>query len=530
MADDETVGVHLDEFKRLRGEFERLPLGDDPRLTRIRNELITVIELALPEAQASRFISQVEKLSFEPISYSRAQYDRNRRAAWEAAKAQMVGIIEAVEHGVALLPKRPAALDLSAVEYSREPIASPTAISYVRGYRDEDVHTLAAELRDNGIPCELDIYQHGSPDGGWSRHMVRLMKSPFVIVVCSRGYYERYALEDTGGGGGVTMESGLLSRRFADSKGRDHGIIPVIFDDEDAQWRPDFLRDETYYILPRERSALYAILTNQRLHQRPPLGVVRRVVPETAKRWNAAPDPLRVSPRRLMLVNLEDGAFLMPYARLVRDASKVDVTLLADDSQDAGHAAALRQYAKPFSIAWNLDAAVVRSQNYRESVSDDRHQIELELTEEGQHSGAWVDLAYNGISADQLAVMRARRILLDERLREATGLPFSMDDWRALELESFVAGRFVFGGALTAKGSPLPMVAELAKSDTDLLDAGRLWCAMLLRLSGTVDRITKLNPERLPEGLRVDFTGYRAKVSENEEPFRIDVSGVCPIP
>jgi hypothetical protein len=521
--------MYENELARLKGEFQNLPVGADERLTQIRNEIVTVIELALPEARAIRFIEQVRELSFEPIYFSQAQYDRNREPAWLAARGRMVAIIGSIEHSVALQPIRPALLESIRGHPDRGPAGSPTAISYVRGYRDDDVRALAAELRDHGVPCELDIYQNGSPDGGWSRFTVRITKMPFVIVVCSQVYYERYALEDAGGGGGVTLESGLLSQRFAEAKGHDHGIIPVAFDEDDIRWRPEFLRDETYYILPRDYDALHAALTNQQLHEKPSLGPLRRVVPIAPKRWDAA-EVISQSRRRrrLMLVHLEDGAFVVPYCDLTRDATTLKVTLLPDDAEDAGHIAVLRHYKKPFGLAWNFNAAIVRKGQYRDSVTESGDEIELDLNEEASSLyGSWVDMAYDGISADQLALMRARRILLDERLSQAAGLPFTMDDQMALMLESFVAGRFVFDGALTAKKSPLPMLAGIVKSDADLVDVGRLWCVLLLRLTGTIERIIKLDLERVHEGIRVEFAGYRAKVYDNVEPTRIDVSGIC---
>jgi hypothetical protein len=53
---------------------------------------------------------------------------------------------------------------------------------------------------------------------------------------------------------------------------------------------------------------------------------------------------------------------------------------------------------------------------------------------------------------------------------------------------------------------------------------------MDLVLSGTVERIVRLNLEPVDDAIQIDFEGVRRLAYSNVEATRIEVSGRCPLP
>ena len=57
------------------------------------------------------------------------------------------------------------------------------------------------KLREEGIDCSIDQYED-SPAEGWPKWMDRsVKKSDFVLVVCTKTYYDRVMGEDENGMG-----------------------------------------------------------------------------------------------------------------------------------------------------------------------------------------------------------------------------------------------------------------------------------------------------------------------------------------
>ncbi len=157
---------------------------------------------------------------------------------------------------------------------------------------------------------------------------------------------------------------------------------------------------------------------------------------------------------------------------------------------------------------------------------DGEERVEVELTEEDLRSGFGTEMSYNNISADELATMRARRILLDEKLPQKSSGTMNINDTM---LELFLSGRGDTGETLAVKGSPFPILAAKRPTDRDqFLAFARLFAVLMLRLSGVVERILQLDLRFVSDdALAVDFSGVRAKVYSNVEPTRIEVSGTC---
>ncbi|MGA3037440.1 MAG: toll/interleukin-1 receptor domain-containing protein [Vulcanimicrobiaceae bacterium] len=415
----------------------------------------------------------------------------------------------------------------------------PSVISYVRGSHDAKVLALAERLNTEGVPCDLDLFDP-RPKGGWSRWMTEKMTGiDVVLVVCSQDYHKRYHLEQEDGiGKGVSFEGGMLGRRVLEAQGSEHGVVPIVFDRADLQWIPEFLRDETPFVLPEQFDDLYRVLTRQPAFVKPQLGKVRLMPPisgigsstvhETVSTpTSSARGPIQSLP--LTVFYLERGKFVFGhYTELVRTDRKIDISLLVEDDEDAAHFSELQAEREALPIAWSLTGTRGRLRTYREVHREGRRLVELTLAEDPPRSSFADDVNFNGISAHQIALRRARRILLNERspVNSELGM-FSSQRMTEDMLEHYVSGSSGRGNGI--KTSPIPEFARSPNEEALKLEAMRLVCVLFLTMTRTVERILRLELRFVTDGVAVDFKGVRARQAMNVDPTTLTVTGTCPL-
>ncbi|MBV9098606.1 MAG: toll/interleukin-1 receptor domain-containing protein [Frankiaceae bacterium] len=420
-----------------------------------------------------------------------------------------------------------------------QPTALPTVISYARGPHDAQVVALAQQLISEGVPCDVDIFD-ARPKGGWSRWMTeKMMGTSIVLVVCEEAYYQRYHLQEAPGvGTGATFEGGMLGRRVLDAQGSEHGVIPIAFDRQDVQWRPEFLRDETFFVLPQQYDDLYRVLTNQPAFVKPPLGHVRRMPPLNAGpnvETTVAPTPAS-SDRAAADQSLPLAVFYLPdanlvfarYAEFARENSSIRMNLVIEEDRDVAQFALLRHQRGEFGIAWGLNAAIARIKTYREIQHGRERVVEVDLSEVSMPSRFGGDAAVNGITPDQIALRRARRILLDERAPAAPDVGvFSSQRLNEEVLEYHVSGEA--GTGTKVIGSPIPGLIAGTPDLALALEAARIVCVLFLIITHTVERVVQLNLSRVSNGVSISFEGIRARQYSNTPPTMLQVSGTCPL-
>jgi hypothetical protein len=369
----------------------------------------------------------------------------------------------------------------------------------------------------------------------------KMTGTDIVLVICSEPYYRRYHLEEKNGlGKGVTFESGMLSRRVLEAQGSEHGVIPVLFAREDIRWIPEFLRDETYYVLPEHFERLYRALTRQPLFVKPPLGQIKPLASGGPNKSEASPsaaspasnekDAVRMAldywvPKLVAFRSSSGDMAIGLYSELVRDKGSITISLVFLNDEAAADLAHLRNYSDTLVVAWGLYAAIVRVRSYREAYRDEEHIGELKLVEPPRWLVSWPEVDFKGITADDIALRRARRILLNEPL--APPADFSMVGTDKEKLERHVSGETTSGFRILQ--SVIPSAVLVGESEPMTLAMIRLICTMHLLMTNTVERITKFDVQSVPGGIAVDFVGVRARQGRNVNPTVIKVSGVCAV-
>jgi hypothetical protein len=141
------------------------------------------------------------------------------------------------------------------------------------------------------------------------------------------------------------------------------------------------------------------------------------------------------------------------------------------------------------------------------------------------------EMSTTGYSADDIAVLRARRILLDDPLpgRPAyLGRPNAWGGGADGMLESLVRGY----GNFKVERSPLPQlyVAGRSKGAAFIAEA-RLTIILWLVLSNTVDTVTRLDLKSTKDkgkpALSIKFVGARPQHYHNVAPSKLVVEGTC---
>jgi hypothetical protein len=140
--------------------------------------------------------------------------------------------------------------------------------------------------------------------------------------------------------------------------------------------------------------------------------------------------------------------------------------------------------------------------------------------------GITAEPSFNDTSADEIAAMRARRILLDEPGPAVEDDTFTTTQLNKQTLELFIRG---MSSPIRIARSPLPVIYDpvIAAEDPErFLMEVRVLAILFLRLSGTTEVVQRLDL-RLNNGqLEVDFVGQRPQQYANREPYTIDVHGI----
>ena len=178
-----------------------------------------------------------------------------------------------------------------------------------------------------------------------------------------------------------------------------------------------------------------------------------------------------------------------------------------------------------FAFALGEDAAWVNLREISQATSGSQivWKVVLEEDSYGQYNNPLGDATFNNISPDRIAEMRARRILLDEKLE-------TMDQTM---LEAFIrdGSASYHETGLQVPESPIPRLDQSFGQTIGRFEKfARLISVLYLKLSNTVEDILQLDLELLnSKELQVRFKGRRPRRSTNVEPSIIQVDGICPL-
>ena len=243
-----------------------------------------------------------------------------------------------------------------------------------------------------------------------------------------------------------------------------------------------------------------------------------------------------------LLLTEDRKAYFFPVQSAHWNSTEISLELLPESSEDAAFLRSLRNnrgsivpIRNPLAFALGDHAAWVSPQEIAQNISGSQivWKVVMKEDDRGQHDTFLGDMTVNNISPDQIAEMRARRILLDEPLKTVNpslNQPNLMNQTES-DLDFFIGG----GGSsyhetgLQIPKSPIPMLYQsFGQTNGRFEKFARLISVLYLKLSNTVEDVLELDLELLsPEELQVRFKGRRPQRSTNVEPSIIKVDGIC---
>ena len=240
-----------------------------------------------------------------------------------------------------------------------------------------------------------------------------------------------------------------------------------------------------------------------------------------------------------VLLRPEDGKlYFIPFQDAHWDSTEISLELLPESPEETAFLRSLRRhiseaFTRDVFIAFALgeDAAWVKSQEVVQIASGSQTVWKIILKEERhkQNGSPLGDFTFGTISPDKMAEMRAKRILLDEKLGELPGDfqnrtgPAGL--FNETTLEMFVRG----GNGFQISASSIPsLYRSFGQTGKRFEKFARLTSVLQLKLSNTVDEILTLDLKLLNSNqVKVKFKGCLRKRFINEEPYIFEVNGTC---
>lgn len=244
----------------------------------------------------------------------------------------------------------------------------------------------------------------------------------------------------------------------------------------------------------------------------------------------------------VLLRSTNGTSHFIPYKNAAWSSAEVSLELLPETGEENSLLRSLRDNLSSdfthtqeiLAFALQEDAAWVRPHEVVKTASGSHTvwRVILRKDEGRQNYNIFSEIAFNNISPDQIAEIRARRILLDEkRSQNQTGFAGLTND---ATLESFISGEFSSQNdrVIQVSESPIPnLYRSFGQTLGRFLKFARLAATLDLKLSNTVEDILRLDLKLLdPKKLQVSFKGRRPQRYTNIEALILEINGICPLP
>ena len=250
-------------------------------------------------------------------------------------------------------------------------------------------------------------------------------------------------------------------------------------------------------------------------------------------------------PDEFVLLRLDHGKpYFFPIQDVRRDSTEISLELLPESSEHSDFLRTLQdKFSDPFArypivtnsilacAYWDyadwvtLDNIVETSSHWELLLNlDIRQHIHNPLSE----------MTLSGFSADQIAEMRARRILLNEKLEDVNPVLGQRNSYDQQLLEGDIHGISKSSSELrlAVPISPIPQLYwQLGENLERFEKYARLVSILFLKLSSTVANVLQLDLKLFgTTQLQVKFKGIRPKFNADETPLTIEFNGICSLP
>ena len=194
-----------------------------------------------------------------------------------------------------------------------------------------------------------------------------------------------------------------------------------------------------------------------------------------------------------------------------------------EDSGEGAFLDGLRQHRQNLLLGYrnNVATVVVQDVQHQTQAGTDRWRVTFRL--ERTDFADSLEFNTKGLTADEAAVQRAKRLLLNDN--PAPPRNQRNPHHENILQELIIAGQ---GTALQIQNSPFPDLFRSFGSNEHLfIQAAWISAILHLKLSNTVEQVSRLELILTNKSLHVQFEGKRRKQYYNQPAFNVAVSGVC---
>ena len=243
-----------------------------------------------------------------------------------------------------------------------------------------------------------------------------------------------------------------------------------------------------------------------------------------------------------LLCTGDGGLYFIPFQNASWDSTEIALELLPESPEEAAFLHSLRNdlgnmvpLRNTLAFALGAHAAWVSPQDIAQNISGSQTiwKVVLEENGHGQYDNPFDDMTFNNISPDQIAEMRARRILLDEKLESVSLWSNQSNVMNQATLELSIGGgsSSYHESGLQIPKSPIPKLYQsFGQSAGRFEKFARLISVLYLKLSNTVEDVLQLDLKLLDsKRLQVRFKGCRPQRYGSVKPSIIQVDGICPL-
>lgn len=233
----------------------------------------------------------------------------------------------------------------------------------------------------------------------------------------------------------------------------------------------------------------------------------------------------RAQPPELLLIQHDER---MQFCHLLdaKVSQDTQITLRTETPEaDAFLRAIQKAHRAAIGVVWDTTAGLYEVFGAEQNWQGGSTAWKLVLREaQTDYGGGVMQMATAGRTADEIAELRARRILLNDPPLVQDG-----DAWNRPDdtlLEALVRRQ---NAPISVESSPLPkLYTVLGDRPEYFMAAARLLAILWLKLSGTIEHVLELSLNLEGAGtLVVSFRGRRARVYGNVDPPVIAIEGRC---
>ncbi len=235
--------------------------------------------------------------------------------------------------------------------------------------------------------------------------------------------------------------------------------------------------------------------------------------------------------------SVEGQHYFIPFQQVRWDSTEITLTLLPTSSEQIAFLCALRKNQQDvLAFAHQEDAVWVKPREVAQISTGGETVWEVVLNEDttGKAFQHRTETVGSNFTSDQIANMRAKRLLLDEKLEVVSSLLTRTTVFDRMLLEDQIRGELSseHGNRLQALISPIPELYRcFRKTPEKFKKFARLISVLYLKLSYTVEDILQLDVEFQSSGkLKVKFRGKQSQIDINKEPALLEFEGICPLP